>query len=255
MTNRVLYQFPTSHFCEKARWCLDHKGLDYTLRNLLPGPHMRQARKLAGGHTVPILRDGERCVAESTAIAQYLDQAYPQRPLLSADAAMQAQVLTVVRRLDAEGAEVRRWIYGQLLDTGHFRQVMYGAYDAPARWLGYAMAPVVRVALRRVYSIRPDTIAASSQRLLAGLDQLETALDQSPDHYLIGGRFTLADLTAASLYAPLLGPDGSPWQGGTLPPALEDLRHTLAQRVAGQWLYRVYRQHRLRHQHQSQDCQ
>ncbi len=32
---RVLYQFPLSHYCEKARWLLDHKELDYVAHNLI----------------------------------------------------------------------------------------------------------------------------------------------------------------------------------------------------------------------------
>jgi len=44
----TLYQFPISHYCEKIRWALDHKGLDYKLVNLLPGFHVSTAKKLSG---------------------------------------------------------------------------------------------------------------------------------------------------------------------------------------------------------------
>ncbi|TDH76046.1 glutathione S-transferase N-terminal domain-containing protein, partial [Acinetobacter baumannii] len=36
---RVLYQFPLSHYFEKARCLLDHKELDYVEHNLIPGFH------------------------------------------------------------------------------------------------------------------------------------------------------------------------------------------------------------------------
>ena len=49
----VLYQFPISHFCEKARWALDYKGLDYTTKNLLPGLHVKTTKKLAARSSVP----------------------------------------------------------------------------------------------------------------------------------------------------------------------------------------------------------
>jgi len=42
-----LYQFQFSHYCEKARWALDYKGISYKPRNLLPGLHVKPARKLA----------------------------------------------------------------------------------------------------------------------------------------------------------------------------------------------------------------
>lgn len=49
-----LYDFRSSHFSEKARWALDFKGIPYTPRHLLPGFHMRTARKLAPRSCVPI---------------------------------------------------------------------------------------------------------------------------------------------------------------------------------------------------------
>ena len=59
--NRVLYQFPISHYCEKVRWAMDYKGLDYKLKNLLPGLHLRTTKKIAAKSYVPILiDDGEQ---------------------------------------------------------------------------------------------------------------------------------------------------------------------------------------------------
>ena len=52
-----LYQFEFSHFCEKARWALDYKGLAHARENLLPGLHTRVARKLAPNSSLPILAE------------------------------------------------------------------------------------------------------------------------------------------------------------------------------------------------------
>ena len=86
MTERILYQFPVSHYCEKTRWQLDYKGLDYRPRNLLPGPHRLRTQWLARINTLPILRDGDRTVGDSTKIAYYLEKYYPTRPLVPEDA-------------------------------------------------------------------------------------------------------------------------------------------------------------------------
>ena len=43
-----LLQFPYSHFNEKARWALDHKRVPHQRRNLLPGPHAVQLKRLTG---------------------------------------------------------------------------------------------------------------------------------------------------------------------------------------------------------------
>ena len=83
----TLYQFQFSHYCEKVRWALDHKGIVFDTRNLLPGPHKRPAKKLAGGSGLPILVDQGAVIQDSTAIIDYLDLTYPQKPLTPEDQA------------------------------------------------------------------------------------------------------------------------------------------------------------------------
>ena len=92
---RILYQFPLSHFCEKARWLLDHKELDYVAHNLIPGLHRAFAQLKTGQNKLPILRDGEQWIADSTQIALYLDEQYPEHALLRADAELRQQALEI----------------------------------------------------------------------------------------------------------------------------------------------------------------
>ena len=66
---RTLYQFPLSHFCEKARWLLDYKELDFVAHNLIPGVHRAFAQLKTGQNRLPILRDQHCWVADSTEIA------------------------------------------------------------------------------------------------------------------------------------------------------------------------------------------
>ena len=75
---RTLYQFPLSHFCEKARWLLDHKELDYVAHNLIPGVHRAFAQLKTGQNRLPILRDQDHWIADSTKIALYLEEVYPE---------------------------------------------------------------------------------------------------------------------------------------------------------------------------------
>lgn len=71
---------PFSPHCWKAVMALRHKGLPFTEEPMpftaIPG--------IEGGvsKTVPILRDGDRIVADSFAISLYLDEAYPDQPTL-----------------------------------------------------------------------------------------------------------------------------------------------------------------------------
>ena len=69
-----LFTFTISHFSEKARWGLDHAGVPYRERLLVPGPHLRVIRKMAPKSTVPVLRHGETCIQGSGAILDYAEQ-------------------------------------------------------------------------------------------------------------------------------------------------------------------------------------
>ena len=64
-----LYQFAISHYCEKIRWALDYKGLNYETVNLLPGQHVKTIRKLTGeASSVPVLDHDGHVVQGSAAI-------------------------------------------------------------------------------------------------------------------------------------------------------------------------------------------
>lgn len=73
---------PFSPHCWKAKMALAHKGLAYAS---VPTP-FTHVPAVEGGvsKTVPVIRDGDRVVADSFAIALYLDEAYPDRPTLFA---------------------------------------------------------------------------------------------------------------------------------------------------------------------------
>ncbi|MGD9616359.1 MAG: glutathione S-transferase family protein [Alphaproteobacteria bacterium] len=69
-----------SPFCWRARMALAHKGLEvetvpwrFTEKDKLPTPNAGR---------VPVIIDGERVVHDSTAIAEYLEQRYPDLPSL-----------------------------------------------------------------------------------------------------------------------------------------------------------------------------
>ncbi len=71
---------PFSPHCWKTKMALAHKGLAATK---VPTRFL-EVPSIEGGvsKTVPVIRDGERVVADSFAIALYLDEAYPERPTL-----------------------------------------------------------------------------------------------------------------------------------------------------------------------------
>lgn len=71
---------PFSPHCWKVAMSLAHKGLD---QSTVPTRFL-EVPAVEGGvsNTIPVIRDGDRVVADSFAIALYLDEAYPQLPTL-----------------------------------------------------------------------------------------------------------------------------------------------------------------------------
>ncbi|MGE4062417.1 MAG: glutathione S-transferase N-terminal domain-containing protein [Rhodospirillaceae bacterium] len=74
----------SSPYCWMVRFALAHKGLDY---RALPTAFTGIPSICGGGQKmVPVLEDGGKIVADSWAIAEHLEAAYPDRPSLFAGA-------------------------------------------------------------------------------------------------------------------------------------------------------------------------
>jgi glutathione S-transferase len=69
-----------SPYCWRIRMSLRHKGLAF---QGVPWRFIEKARlEAAGSQLVPVIRDGDTWVRDSMAIAEYLEERYPERPSL-----------------------------------------------------------------------------------------------------------------------------------------------------------------------------
>ena len=68
-----------SPYCWRAKLALKHKGL--TWRDEPCGFMEKQKIAFAQSQTYPVIHDGTKVVKDSWAIAQHLDEAYPDKPL------------------------------------------------------------------------------------------------------------------------------------------------------------------------------
>ena len=198
-----LYQFPFSHFCEKARWALDYKGLAYRTVNYLPGFHFIPVRMIAPKTSVPVLRDGKsRCPGLRR------DYRLPGQEVsgIAADSARSrgrqggAGMGALLRRRDR--CQARRWFYYHALAD---RRVALGfllqgapRYKRPFFRLAF---PLVRLVMMRFMDITAETAAESEKRFLLALKKLDGALEGR--RFLVGDRFSRADLTACALMSPV----------------------------------------------------
>jgi len=77
-----------SPFAWRIRMALLHKGLDF---EVVPWRFSARDAIAPSGHTaIPVIHDGDTWVGDSWEIVRYLDQLYPERPMLMAGAAGEA---------------------------------------------------------------------------------------------------------------------------------------------------------------------
>jgi glutathione S-transferase len=245
----VLITIPISHYCEKARWALDRAGIRYEERAHLQVLHWIPVTRAGGRKTAPVLVWGDRVFADSADIVEEAGAVAPAgRELFPEDAAAAAEVRALQSDFDSDlGPEGRRWMYNAL----HGRRdiaVAYGCTGVPAwqrRALPFAYPVVVRV-IDRYLDVTPATAARSEAIVRATFDSVAERLgDGRP--YLCGERFSAADLTFASLAAPMLMPPeyGVPLpQPEELPAAMAATVRELREHPAGAHALKMFREER-----------
>jgi glutathione S-transferase len=196
-----LYDIFWSHFCEKARWCLDYKRLPHAIVRVNPFTRA-EARALGVRGDVPVLQDGPTVVEGSAAIAAYLEERWPDPPLLPGTGPERAEILALQKRCDDElGPDARRVAYEVALGhTGLLKGTLLWT-RAPKRWLNPLILRLLEPRLRRKFNIFPNEVGRSRERLHALLPELQTRVARGG--FLVGRDFTLADLAAAALLDPL----------------------------------------------------
>ena len=249
--DRTLVQFPISHYCEKARWHLDAKGLDYRVRDVLPGAHKVIAARLGARGTVPILVDDGRVLDDSSEIARHLEERYGDRGarLLPRDAEARTRVLAHEDWFDEEvGPHVRAFFYSAMLkERGGAAQVFFASYGSKRlELLRPVLGPLFEAGIRFKYKLRDDTTDTARAAIVRGFERLERSIDGDPSRYLEGDDFTLADLAAASMLAPVVAPRESAYvrTAETSLREVIELRDFLRGRCGWRWVERVYAQHR-----------
>lgn len=249
MGKPTLWHIPASHYSEKVRWALAYKGVEHTRVFPPPGVHMPLALALSRGkqYTLPILRMDGRFVGDSTAIIEALEERFPEPPLYPADPDERARALMLEDYFDeTTGPAVRQLAFHALrADRERFEDVVVTSAPRPLRRLGPVVARYMRAFTGIRFKAGDAKVAERSRAAIReSVDRLEGELDGG--EYLVGGRFSVADLTAAAILYPLVLPPGAPLAGKQPPAGLARFIDELGgpSRPALAWVEEMYRRHR-----------
>lgn len=248
----TLWQIDISHYSEKVRWALEYKGIDHKRRSILPGSHIPIALVMTRGAqpTMPVLQLEGRNIGDSTEIIAALEARYPEPPLYPVDAEERARAVELEDWFDENlGPHSRLLPFYELIQEPElFAEIASESVPGP---LGKAK-PVVGAYARAYASIRwgansNEDADRAREAILAALDKLDEELEQGNGEFLVGDQLSVADITAASLFYPVVIPPEGPLDPDLpRPPAFERFRQSLSDRRGYRWVEETFRRHRRR---------
>lgn len=194
-----LYQFEMSHYVEKVRLILDYKELPYRKIEVTPGIGQIELFQMSGQRKVPVLKDGSEIIADSTAIAEYLDRKYPEKAIIPSDPKQKGLCLLMEQWADESlGLNARKGLIGSISQNQRFRTaVLPSSTPDILKNLVSAIPGDFLGVLGFGVGMGPDSVKEATDALKRSLTALSFMLTEQP--YLVGDTPTLADFAVAGL--------------------------------------------------------
>ncbi len=194
-----LYQFEASHYSEKVRLLLDYKQLPYKTIEVTPGIGQIDLYRMSGQRQVPVLKDGDEIIPDSSAIARYLDKKYIERPLIPVDAHKKGLCLIMEAWADESiGPNARKVMIGAFNQHPNFRTALLpiSTPDVVKTVVGAVPGDVLNL-LGAGAGFGADAVKSATEILRQDLEALCLILETQA--YLCGDEPTLADFAVAGL--------------------------------------------------------
>lgn len=204
MPDVTLHQFEISPFCHKVRRILHLKGVPYEIREVSALRSAVDVRRINRIGRLPVLEVDGTLVADSSEIARFLDERYPDPPLWPADPRGRAQC-----HLLEDWADESLYFYEMTM------RLQWPSNSA--RWarellradgrLGMAIAPalVPRLVAQRTKAQgvgrKPHELVL--RELERHFDALDTLLGDGD--WLVSGALTIADIAVAAQVTAIAG--------------------------------------------------
>ncbi len=249
-TKPTLWQIGFSHYSEKVRWTLERKGVSHVRRSPPPGFHIAIALWLTRGayKTLPVLELDGRVIGDSTAVIAALEERYPDPPVYPADPELRRRALELENFFDEQlGPHARLLPFNHLRSEPEmFAELAVQAVPGP---LAVAKGPIGAYA--RFYTglrwnaADDEAAKAAEAGIVAALDRVEAELARGEGEFLVGDELSIADITAASLFGPIVTPAEGPIPADQpLPASFERFRDEIRDHPGYAWVEETFRKHR-----------
>jgi glutathione S-transferase len=179
-----LYMLRTCPFAQRAVIALREKNLDFEIAFFDRGQRPKELEELSPRAKSPTLFDGDARVYDSAVVLEYLEERYPERPLLPKDARSRADARMLIARYNDEVTPK----YGALLSEVLFKEPR-----------------------------DPTKVEAAKEAFLGALPAWNEYFEGRT--FAVGDALTLADVTLYTFFASL-----KTYASLEIPPALGHLR-------------------------------
>jgi glutathione S-transferase len=245
MSTWRLIEFPQSHYCEVARWAMDHKQIAFVSDCPLPVWHAVVAkRRGCDATTLPILEGIGVVVQGSAAIVDYFEQTVPE-PSLMPDATAEEVAAIEAEMSDRLAVPLRQLAYCHLLRQPDVIRYLFMHRSGPfERAVFPLLYPMLSRKLRAGYNCSPEGQAEAEEELAQAFSHYDAML--AGKRYFLDDRFTRIDMTFAAMLAPAVLPAEHPvpWPEKLRASQLSQWFAQFAEGASLQHVLRVYREHR-----------
>jgi glutathione S-transferase len=240
-----LITIPVSHYCEKVRWALTRMKFNFVEKAHTPPFHLLATVSI-GGKTTPILVSEEGIFKDSTDILKYLDSIAPaSAKLYPVEPELRQQVEELSNLFDTHlGVAIRRWGYSYVKDDYQsLKRAWCQNVPLIERSLFPLTFPIMQKILSRKFDLTPESSVEAYEQIKIIFNKVSELLADGRT-YLVGDKFSAADLTFAALAAPAIYPLEHPITRRPLqelPAKMADEITSLRKTPAGAYGLRMYR--------------
>jgi len=197
MSNIKLYDDNESVCCKKVRLAMAEKGVAYERIEveLKKGEeHKEEFRKINPKGLVPVLVHNDHIIPESTAINEYIDETFEGPALMPVDTYERLQVRLITKHMDEEMHPPKT---ASMTFSIAFRELWLSHMPSKKEqdeYLEKISNPTTRAVLKDSieFGLEAPTFRESLIAFNKLLDEMEKTLSKS--HWMVGNKFTLADL-------------------------------------------------------------